>query len=78
MNTENLISELREKQNKEFLDKILRHNKKEASVIITKYDLKHSLLDVINMNDDFKVTVEKIKHCFEERAKFLNFMSEYL
>ena len=78
MNTENLISELREKQNREFLDKVLRHNKKEASVIITKYDLKHSLLDVISMNDDFKVTIEKIKQSFEERAKFLNFMSEYL
>jgi len=77
MNTENLISELREKQNKELLDKVLRHNRKEASVIIAKYDLKHSLLDIINI-DDFKVTVEKIKKAFEERAKFLKFMSEYL
>ncbi len=78
MDNENLLSELREKQNKEFLDKVLRHNRKEASIIVAKYDLKHPLLDIINVDDEFKVTVEKIKQCFEERAKFLKFMVEYL
>ena len=72
------FNKIREKQNEAFLNKILPRNRKEGKIILTKYDLKFSILDIINFDEDFNVNREKIKNLFNERAKFLKLISEYL
>ena len=73
-----IISEIREKQDNEFLKMVLPRNKKEAKFILTKYDLKHPLIEIIKADDEFSITCEKIKEAFKNREKFLKFMTEYL
>ncbi len=73
-----IVSEIREKQDNEFLKMVLPRNKKEAKYILTKYDLKHPLIEIIKADDDFHITCEKIKAAFKDREKFLKLMAQYL
>jgi hypothetical protein len=69
----------KEKQDKEFLDKIQVRNEKEAKLIICKYDLNNSCLHIVNENlEDYDKMVEEYQKYLQKRKEFFNFISEYL
>jgi hypothetical protein len=73
-----IIKEKR-KQDEEFLSKIQVRNEKEAKLIIAKYDLKNSCLNITTKYyDNYDKIIEESKKYLEERKKFLNLFSEYL
>jgi hypothetical protein len=66
------------KQNELFLSKINSFNKKQAKMIIAKYDWEHSPLDLIKKEQNLKELCSDIEKYLKERMIFLNFIAKYL
>jgi hypothetical protein len=74
-----LIKEEKEKQSKEFLDKVQIRNKQEARLILSKYDLKHPIRNIIeSFQNDSEKTINELNIFFQKRKEFLNLLAEYL
>ncbi len=72
------ILKTREQQNETFISKIQPRNRKEAKIIITRYDLKNSILEALDFKIEWNENVEKIKKMLEERSRILSIISDYL
>jgi hypothetical protein len=53
-------------------------NKKEAKNIITRYDLKNSLLFVQDFSKDWDYNLEQINNLLKKRGEFLEDLVQYL
>jgi tRNA G37 N-methylase Trm5 len=77
--TKDEYTEIKEKQNRDFINKIPKKYKNVGEIIILKYDSKNSILTMAKeINFDNVKFVEEIKNLLEKRNSFLNFMAEYL
>jgi len=56
----------------------MERNRKEAKIIITRYDLKNSLLFVQDFSKDWNYNLEQINNLMKKRGEFLKELSEYL
>lgn len=72
------ILKMRKLQNEAFLNKVMERNRKEAKIIITRYDLKNSLLFVQDFSKDWNYNLEQINNLMKKRGEFLKELSEYL
>lgn len=70
---------LKEEQTQNFINNVQERNKSEARLIIAKYDLEHSLRDILNKHyeDSEKINIE-FNILFKKRQEFIEFMSKYL
>lgn len=88
MNSTQIIDEilrLKDLQTSDFVDKVQERNKKEAVLIATKYDLKHSFIQIVLTYEGDKDKQNSLSHMvkafgemLKKRKDFLDLFAQYL
>ena len=79
METIDSIFKLKQDQTQNFVENVQYRNKKEALIILNKFDLQNPIRNVVSdISQDTKIILSKLTDILNKRQEFINFMSKYL